>query len=516
MSAMDPNQRECAILTAAMLEGDLSAEQRERLNTLCREDAACRKLYLGVMSVHGMLMWSSDASPKAGEELDESSAFIMELYAEARVNRIKHDAKFALLKDQQEQVELERAALAKQSAQIEESRTRVYIIPKPLFYGGLVAATLLLMLLVWPALNREPASVAEKVDTDVPAASVDAFARLMRVENAVWDKPISADRTLPTDTSHTLLKGFAEIVMPSGASVIMQGPTTFRLIDDNTMALDDGRLSAEVPTRAKYFTVKTRAMDVVDLGTRFGVSVEADGSSSASVFEGKVEVHEPASKATDAPRIVAMTAGQQLHASATGQLAESVTAIDPDHGYVDRWDAIARHVQVQGQARFYNTPPKSVRQGDLLNTDMMVVFEESTVVLDQPMEVMAHLPEKQYAKFVTIPAGRRVVSYFIHSAPEKSDESSYATATLTFPGRVLGVIGNTKLVRETTDLFGHESVGYTLDTNRSTYGIDPGSPDYFAIGGLAGNVLTIHLAAGEFGDQLRVLVEVPDAPTRDR
>jgi hypothetical protein len=212
--------------------------------------------------------------------------------------------------------------------------------------------------------------------------------------------------------------------------------------------------------------------------------------------------------------MVALTAGQQVRTDASGKLAESVTAVKPDHGYVSRWDEIQRRVIVQGQARFFSTPPKSVRQGELGSTDRIVVFEESTVVLDQPLEVMTNLPAKQLASFTEVPAGRKVVSYFLHSEPDAADKSSYATATLTFPGRILGVVGNVKQLRKTNALFGLDTVGYIPTGQFITHGIDPGSPDYFAIGGLQGDVLTIHLAAGKFADQVRVIVELPD-PARD-
>ncbi|MFK7789132.1 MAG: FecR domain-containing protein [Phycisphaeraceae bacterium] len=513
MRDLTKNQRECAALITALTDGDLSESQRDRLNELCREDADCRKLYAAVMSVHGMLLWSSHLSEKQKEEPDESDTFLFEIYEQARLNRLKLDAEVQLAKnlesqarerDQRRQLQEAERAEAKQA----EHKSRIIIIPKAAVYSGLAAAILLAMVLLWPVIQGGPAS---QVVGPPEVAVAGPEARLVRSRDAVWDRTVSSDGVLTGTETWTLKLGFAEIAMPSGASVILHGPTTFRLIDDNTLALDDGRLSAEVPDRAKYFTVKTRSMDIVDLGTRFGVKVEADGSSSASVFEGKVEAHEPASKATDSPRVVALTAGQQVSANATGQLAESIVSVDPDHGYIDRWDAIDRRVLVQGQARFFNTPPTSVRQGELLNTNQMIVFAESEVVLDQPIEAMINLPEKRFAKFATIPAGKRVVSYFIHSAP-MADEKSFATATLTFPGRVLGVVGNTKALRDTNDMFGHESVGYIPADDRNTYGIDPGSPDYFAIGGLQGNTLTIHLAAGEFADQVRVLVEVPDTP----
>lgn len=505
MGNLSPNQRECAGLIVTLTEGTLSAQERERLNEFCRTDASCRELYLSVMSVHGMLMWTSDFSTETiEEESDDSTAFLKDIYEQARLDRIKHDAELALLKDQQQQQLEANTRPIPFADQTKATQARIIIIPKLMAYGGLAAAILLALVLLWPVLQSSGPSTGSEFTQAMPEA------QLTRSEGAVWGQTIQADGKLVGDQAWSLKQGFAEIVMPSGASVILHGPTTFRLIDENKLALDDGRLTAEVPDRAKFFTVQTRGMDVVDLGTRFGVTTENDGETSASVFEGKVEVHEPTASTTATPRKVALTAGQQMRADASGQLAEAITAIQPDHGYVSRWESVQRQVGIQGQARFFNTPPKSVLAGELLDTNTLIVFEESTVVLDQPLSAMINLPEKRTATFVTVPAGRRVVSYFIHTAPEVADKSSFATATLTFPGRVLGVLGNIKSLRETNDLLGLESVAYIPDNDRSTYGIDPGSPDHFAIGGLQGNVLTIHLASGKFADQVRVIVEVPD------
>lgn len=508
MSELTPNQRECASLITTLIEGELSEVQRVRLNDLLRGDAACRKLYAAVMSVHGMLLWSSDLSAQYEEELDEPDAFLMEVYEQARLNRIKLDAEVELAKNLKLNADEASRRRQRLNASADETRSRILIIPKAAVYGGLAAAMVLAMVLLWPA--TQPGATTNNAPAGTEIAAKPLEATLVRSQDAVWGASAPAGGVLAGTEAWNLKSGFAEIAMPSGASVILHGPTAFRLIDENALALDDGRLTAEVPDRAKYFTVKTRSMDVVDLGTRFGVTIDAAGSASASVFEGKVEAHEPVATSADAPRKVALVAGQQVLANANGQLAETVTAIEPDHGYFKRWDSINRRVMVQGQARFFNTPPTSVRHGELSDTNNMIVFEESTAVMDQPIEAMINLPERRPAKLATVPAGKQVVSYFIHSVPDAADKSSYATATLTFPGRIVGVVGNTKALRETNGLFGLDSVSYVPDSDRSTYGIDPGSPDYFAIGGTQGNVLTIHLAAGEFADQVRVLVEIPD------
>jgi hypothetical protein len=49
-----------------------------------------------------------------------------------------------------------------------------------------------------------------------------------------------------------------------------------------------GNVSAEVPARAAGFTIRGPSSEVIDLGTRFGLSVGNDGDSEVHVFQGEV------------------------------------------------------------------------------------------------------------------------------------------------------------------------------------------------------------------------------------
>jgi hypothetical protein len=87
-----------------------------------------------------------------------------------------------------------------------------------------------------------------------------------------------------------LTAGLAELRFAGGADVILEGPATFRIDDRDTGTLDAGRLAAMAPPAARGFTIRTPSATVIDRGTEFGVSVDADGTSEAHVFAGRVEV----------------------------------------------------------------------------------------------------------------------------------------------------------------------------------------------------------------------------------
>ena len=93
---------------------------------------------------------------------------------------------------------------------------------------------------------------------------------------------------LPAGTLE-LKSGLIEVRMVSGASMIVEGPATFRVRSQNAVDLGAGHLTAVVPEAAHGFAVQTPSAMVVDLGTEFGVGVETDAATHLEVFLGKVQ-----------------------------------------------------------------------------------------------------------------------------------------------------------------------------------------------------------------------------------
>jgi hypothetical protein len=91
-------------------------------------------------------------------------------------------------------------------------------------------------------------------------------------------------------SSFQLESGAVELTFASTARVAIQGPARFKLLDGNSMELQEGSISAEVPVRARGFSVTTPSASVVDLGTRFGASVNSNLVTEVDVFQGHVQV----------------------------------------------------------------------------------------------------------------------------------------------------------------------------------------------------------------------------------
>ena len=86
-----------------------------------------------------------------------------------------------------------------------------------------------------------------------------------------------------------LESGLAQVVFYSGARLVIEGPAELRLVSPSEAVFPSGRLLAEVPQPARGFRLKTDHLDVVDLGTAFGIDA-THGRTEVHVFNGKVEL----------------------------------------------------------------------------------------------------------------------------------------------------------------------------------------------------------------------------------
>src|SRR5262249_35771478 len=78
---------------------------------------------------------------------------------------------------------------------------------------------------------------------------------------------------------------------------VLEGPACLELISANSARLVQGKLTARVPTPNVAFEVVSAHGKVIDLGTKFGISVSDEGGTDVYVFEGKVEARAAEGKA---------------------------------------------------------------------------------------------------------------------------------------------------------------------------------------------------------------------------
>ncbi|MCM8525054.1 MAG: FecR family protein [Lentisphaeraceae bacterium] len=90
--------------------------------------------------------------------------------------------------------------------------------------------------------------------------------------------------------SYKLLKGMIELAMRNDVDLAIEAPAYFSIDSNKRISLKSGKLSANVGEAGRGFEVITPDGKIIDLGTRFGVSVSEKGNSEAHVFEGKINV----------------------------------------------------------------------------------------------------------------------------------------------------------------------------------------------------------------------------------
>ena len=87
-------------------------------------------------------------------------------------------------------------------------------------------------------------------------------------------------------------KGWVRLQFRSGAVATLQAPASFGIDSAMRSYLEYGKVNVYAPESARDFVVATKSMEVVDLGTRFELGVDAaSGESVVEVTEGLVDLH---------------------------------------------------------------------------------------------------------------------------------------------------------------------------------------------------------------------------------
>lgn len=84
--------------------------------------------------------------------------------------------------------------------------------------------------------------------------------------------------------------GVMAILFDSGARLVIEGPAEIQLIDSNRADCIRGNVTVNIPEKAIGFQLNVPQTTVVDLGTSFGVEVDAS-QTTVHVIEGEIELH---------------------------------------------------------------------------------------------------------------------------------------------------------------------------------------------------------------------------------
>lgn len=96
--------------------------------------------------------------------------------------------------------------------------------------------------------------------------------------------------TLEQGATLTVTQGSAEVRLEEGVVCLLQSPGSLHLADTGRVRLLQGMARFVVDEQARGFRVATRMVEVIDLGTDFGVDLSVPDQPQVHVMEGEVEV----------------------------------------------------------------------------------------------------------------------------------------------------------------------------------------------------------------------------------
>lgn len=258
------------LLTAAC-DGSANTEQIAQLDRLLAEDAELQQAFLDLCQLESDLQLRERASAAFATGLGEIDSLIRQTEP---AHRIPQDSKLVDLPH--------------------NSRWRRIIgslnnsLTAALSIATLTITIILLLLSIWVVPEwrpNEPPTVVE---------SANFVARLSLTQSAAWDsetqEDLSEGRDLFVGQRLGLENGLALLRFDNGVEVRVRGPAEFEIDSANALHLHNGAITAQVPPQAVGFAVSSKAAQLVDLGTEFGVTATPIGATDVYVFSGQVEV----------------------------------------------------------------------------------------------------------------------------------------------------------------------------------------------------------------------------------
>ncbi|MBN1589597.1 MAG: FecR domain-containing protein [Pirellulales bacterium] len=266
MNEPNPVQLEVEALCGELIDGHITNEQRQRLEKLVQSDTVAKRTYIEFFNLHAALYRYNSTHVALPNTPNQASG----------------DAGSPIL-----------GFLGDVFRQGTDFLSRSFVLTL-LVAIGLPGLVLLIFVLdmsrqvVVPA--PEPhVAVAPVHVTPAPAT----VARITNLHRCVWKEgstQATVGAKLSTGQTLELKEGLVELAFADGAKVILRGPATFDTINVKRGFLHVGSLVANVPKGAEGFAVATPTAEMIDLGTEFGVSVDAAGVCEAHVFAGQIEV----------------------------------------------------------------------------------------------------------------------------------------------------------------------------------------------------------------------------------
>jgi len=307
----------------------------------------------------------------------------------------------------------------------------------------------------------------------------------------------------------------------NGIRCTVQGPAQLRFLSQSVLVLNHGVFVAHVPENAIGFRVQTPHVNVVDLGTTFGVAIESDGHSEVHVFEGTVSTG-AASSTSEEPRTL-LKAGQTFRRTREGN-SEVVHELQTDR-FGSGLHQLYGIQQLAGEIQVLAVAPPSSRPGKLVSDSaILLIPEKEDVELMQDLKIipptLGVLSKAEECIESVLPSGTQCSSVLLHS--QFQSRGAPLAGTIRFDQPILGLVISTEGLFESDPFFARSDMEYPQWSEVVEKKLSRGSLVGFMGGTDRGDVIHVHedqrtlsvkLIAGNGNlDQIRVLLKSPDSP----
>ena len=241
----------------------------------------------------------------------------------------------------------------------------------------------------------------------------------------------------------SIADGLVRLQFDDGVEVTLQGPAGYELISPGRTRLHSGLLTATVPPGAEGFQVDTPTAAVVDLGTAFGIELDAEGFALVSVFDGEVQVTASSNTgANNKDKTKRVREGEAVRVTSVAEVQSTKfdTVI-----YEKIWPVSSGIAGSTGAFRF--APPWPRPMGRIQSdTDIFVLPEGYPQTLAEPLAVNVSLPGQcRTAEDFTpreLPPGTRVKSFLLQFNPvDQRDGKSGPPGTAPDPNELKRIVG---------------------------------------------------------------------------
>ena len=338
-------------------------------------------------------------------------------------------------------------------------------------------------------------------------------ARFAAIRGGTWPANwprISPGTGIPAGWKIELLAGSAEIEYANGTHINFNGPCVYQLSSATTGYLTSGKLLAYVPPSAVGFSIETRALNVIDKGTRFGLHTERD-ELEVHVFEGTVEARAMKSK-SGAPISIPLHISQAARFDQAGRLTRWIT---PDYAGFGAPKLAPGIVSTSQHVHWLASAPPSLEQGKLMSDDsVFLILERRDIVLKSEIAATFLQPKgpgtrSEYSNNVQmIPAGTHIDSYLLHC--DRNSKTKFMDGSVVFDRPIIAVIARGKQLLATDHILGAPETQYE-SKEVETRGLEGGrgkySPDVLLFShGPNGVGVRFETSPDDGLDELRILV----------